>query len=42
VNATGAVAEVSAQVLKLFHTGYVRNYALALFLGAVAILWYLL
>jgi NADH-quinone oxidoreductase subunit L len=42
VNAAGAVTEVSAQVLKLFQTGYVRNYALALFLGAVTLLWYLL
>jgi NADH-quinone oxidoreductase subunit L len=42
VNATGAVAEVAAQVLKLFQTGYVRNYALALFLGALMLLWYLL
>jgi NADH-quinone oxidoreductase subunit L len=42
VNASGAVTEVAAQVLKLFQTGYVRNYALALFLGAIALLWYLL
>jgi NADH-quinone oxidoreductase subunit L len=42
VNAAGAVAEVGAQALKLFQTGYVRNYALAFFLGAIAILWYLL
>jgi NADH-quinone oxidoreductase subunit L len=42
VNAAGAVTEVTAQVLKLSQTGYVRNYALALFLGAIAILWYLL
>jgi NADH-quinone oxidoreductase subunit L len=42
VNAAGAVTEVAAQVLKLFQTGYVRNYALALFLGALALLWYLL
>jgi NADH-quinone oxidoreductase subunit L len=42
VNAAGAVAEVAAQVLKLFQTGYVRNYALAFFLGALALLWYLL
>jgi NADH-quinone oxidoreductase subunit L len=42
VNAAGAVTEVTAQILKLFQTGYVRNYALALLLGALAILWYLL
>jgi NADH-quinone oxidoreductase subunit L len=42
VNAAGSVTEVAAQILKLFQTGYVRNYALALFLGAIALLWYLL
>jgi NADH-quinone oxidoreductase subunit L len=42
VNAAGAVTEVAAQVMKLFQTGYVRNYALALFVGTLAILWFLL
>jgi NADH-quinone oxidoreductase subunit L len=42
VNGVGAFLEVGAQILKLFQTGHVRNYALALFLGAVALLWYLL
>jgi len=41
VNLTGIVADVSGQLLKLFQTGYVRNYALLFFLGVVVILWYL-
>ena len=41
VNATGTGTEVASQVLKLFQTGSVRNYALFLFLGALALLWYL-
>jgi len=41
VNATGTGAEVASQILKLFQTGSVRNYALFLFLGALALLWYL-
>ena len=41
VNGAGTFAEVASQILKLFHTGYVRNYALWLFLGAVILVWYL-
>jgi len=41
VNAAGTGTEVASQVLKLFQTGSVRNYALFLFLGALALLWYL-
>jgi len=42
VNATGIVAELSGQVIKLFQTGRVRNYALTFLLGVVAILFYLM
>ena len=41
VNATGIVADITGQLLKLFQTGYVRNYALVLLMGVVAILVYL-
>ena len=41
VNATGIVTELVGQVLKLFQTGLVRNYALTFLLGVVAILYYL-
>jgi NADH-quinone oxidoreductase subunit L len=41
VNATGIVADVVGQLLKLFQTGYVRNYALLFLMGVVAILVYL-
>jgi NADH-quinone oxidoreductase subunit L len=41
VNATGALTEVCAQIIKLFQTGQVRRYALWFMLGAVALLWYL-
>jgi NADH-quinone oxidoreductase subunit L len=41
VNATGIVADVAGQLLKLFQTGYVRNYALLFLMGVVAILVYL-
>jgi NADH-quinone oxidoreductase subunit L len=41
VNATGIVADITGQLLKLFQTGYVRNYALAFLMGVVAILVYL-
>jgi NADH-quinone oxidoreductase subunit L len=41
VNGAGAAAEVSGNILKLFHTGLVRNYALFFLLGAAAIIWYL-
>jgi NADH-quinone oxidoreductase subunit L len=41
VNATGIVADITGQLLKLFQTGYVRNYALVFLMGVVAILVYL-
>jgi NADH-quinone oxidoreductase subunit L len=41
VNATGIVADITGQILKLFQTGYVRNYALLFLMGVVAILVYL-
>ena len=42
VNATGIVADIAGQLLKLFQTGYVRNYALVFLMGVVAILVYLM
>jgi len=42
VNATGIVAELSGQVIKLFQTGRVRNYALTFLIGVVAVLFYLM
>ena len=42
VNATGVTAEITGQVIKLFQTGLVRNYALMFLLGVVAILFYLM
>jgi len=41
VNAAGVTADMSGNLLKLFQTGYVRNYALTFILGVVAILIYL-
>jgi NADH-quinone oxidoreductase subunit L len=41
VNAAGVSAELAGQVLKLFQTGLVRNYALTFLLGVVMILLYL-
>ncbi len=41
VNATGIVADITGQILKLFQTGYVRNYALVFLMGVVAMLVYL-
>ncbi len=41
VNAAAFVADVSGQLIKLFQTGRVRNYALMFFLGVVAFLVYL-
>ena len=41
VNASGVTAEITGQVIKLFQTGVVRNYALMFLLGVVAILVYL-
>jgi len=42
VNAAGVTADVMGQLIKLFQTGLVRNYALMFLLGAVAILYYLM
>jgi len=42
VNATGVTAEITGQVIKLFQTGVVRNYALMFLLGVVAVLFYLM
>jgi NADH-quinone oxidoreductase subunit L len=42
VNGSGAGVQIAGQVVKLFQTGYVRNYALSFLLGVVFILWYLL
>ena len=42
VNGCGVAADLSSQVLRLAQTGYVRNYALAFFLGTVLILYYVL
>jgi len=42
VNGSGAGVQIAGQIVKLFHTGYVRNYALSFFLGVVFILWFLL
>jgi NADH-quinone oxidoreductase subunit L len=42
VNATGVTADIAGNVIKLFQTGRVRNYALMFLLGVVAILTYLM
>jgi len=42
VNATGVTADITGQVIKLFQTGLVRNYALMFLVGVVAILFYLM
>jgi NADH-quinone oxidoreductase subunit L len=42
VNAAGVTAELTGQVIKLFQTGFVRNYALTFLIGVVAILSYLM
>ena len=42
VNLSGILVELTGQVIKLFQTGYVRNYALTFLLGVVAILFYLI
>ena len=42
VNATGATAEISGQVIKLFQTGLVRNYALMFMFGVLVILYYVI
>jgi len=41
VNGVGTLLETSGELLKLFHSGFVRNYALFYLAGAAAILWYL-
>ncbi len=41
VNGTGSGLEMSGQVLKLFHTGFVRNYALFYLAGVAVVVWYL-
>ncbi len=41
VNATAVTADILGQLIKLFQTGFVRNYALAFLLGVIAILLYL-
>jgi NADH-quinone oxidoreductase subunit L len=41
VNAVGVVTDITAQLVKLFQTGYVRNYALLFLGGVAAILFYL-
>jgi NADH-quinone oxidoreductase subunit L len=41
VNAAGIVTDLAGQVVKLFQTGYVRNYALFFLAGVVFILVYL-
>ena len=42
VNATGVTAEISGQVIKLFQTGLVRNYALMFLFGVLVILYYVI
>ena len=42
VNATGITADIAGQVVKLFQTGLVRNYALMFLFGVVAIIVYLM
>ena len=41
VNLVGTGLETSGHVMKLFHSGYVRSYALFYLVGAAAIVWYL-
>ena len=41
VNATAVTADVLGQLIKLFQTGFVRNYALVFLGGVIAILIYL-
>jgi len=42
VNGVGAIMLTSGHVLKLFHSGFVRSYAIAYVIGAGLIVWYLL
>ncbi|MBI4161459.1 MAG: hypothetical protein HY509_03335 [Acidobacteria bacterium] len=39
VNAGGTLGAIAGHVLKLFQTGYLRNYALSFLAGAAVILW---
>ncbi len=41
VNASGITMDITGQIVKLFQTGYVRNYALMFLFGVVVILAYL-
>jgi NADH-quinone oxidoreductase subunit L len=41
VNAAGVTADITGQVIKLFQTGFVRNYALMFLFGVIVILIYL-
>jgi NADH-quinone oxidoreductase subunit L len=41
VHTPGTVADIVGQLIKLFQTGFVRNYALMFLLGVVLILGYL-
>jgi len=41
VNAAGVTTDITGHVLKLFQTGLVRNYALMMLLGVVAIVCFL-
>ncbi len=41
VNLVGTGVETSGHVMKLFHSGFVRSYALFYLVGAAAIVWYL-
>jgi NADH-quinone oxidoreductase subunit L len=38
VNGVGRLVELKSEVLRLFQTGYVRNYALSMLLGGVIII----
>jgi NADH-quinone oxidoreductase subunit L len=42
VNAAAFTADMTGEVMRLMQTGYVRNYALGFFAGAVVILYYVL
>ncbi len=41
VNGVATVMETSGHVLKLFHSGFVRSYALFYLVGAACVIWYL-
>ena len=42
VNAAGIGTDLAGEMARLAQTGYVRNYALAFFLGTVLILYFVL